>query len=310
MKKIYSCLIAVTYFVFSCNDVFEEDITSKRVTLITPKSGKVILGDQVNFSWSTVNGVDDYQIEVLDVNNGLVIDSVVQKTHLNYALTPGNYKWRVKGKNFAYETPFSFPEDFKVELLLDLESQKVKLVEPKDNVYLNTADIILKWEALSAADSYALVIKKGGAIVFEEEGITATSYTTNAAMLDEDGMYIWQVKAVNSSSSTKYFSRTLTLDTTKPATVELLNPLNKEAVSVNASVVFNWKTNNNDDVLEYVLEIGKDENYNEFEHISKTSQSSFNYTFKTIGTYYWRVKVKDKAGNESGYSPSRTLQVN
>ncbi|WP_353780255.1 hypothetical protein [Winogradskyella sp. 3972H.M.0a.05] len=318
MKRLKNCAILILSCVIftSCDDVFEEDITGDIVQIISPTSGQVIQGNTVVFSWQELDGADDYRIQVINDAQLNVVDSLVTNiTSIDFILDPGNYNWRIKGENFAYETQYNFPVSFSVEASDDLTNQSVSLLTPTEGFYTNDPNIIFTWNAISTAEDYTVEIIKnlnGLQTVLQQQGITNENLAVNASVFDEDAEYMWKVKAVNSTSETPFSERSLFVDRVQPNQPALNTPLDNELLD-DVTVTFNWvnglDTGNIQSEISNTIEISTDINFSTIIHTDTTTNNTYQYTFDASGIYYWRVKAVDLAQNESDFSISRTLEI-
>jgi len=300
----------------SCDDILEEDLTEDLVTTVSPTEGSTIVNNIVNFSWESLDGADDYRLQVIDPsqNNTIVLDSLVSGTSFEYPLDPGAYQWRIRGENFAYQTAYSFPVLFSVEASSDLTNQTLILNTPSDNLYTNTTNLLFTWSGLQYADTYTFELIKnlnGQTTIVQELGITGTNYSVNTAVFDVDAEYIWKVKAVNSTSETGYTSRSMYLDRQAPNQPSLVSPTNDEIIT-GTTVDFNWTvgqdSGNVQSEVSSILEIAQDANFNTIiESFTIINGNSQQVNLISLGNYYWRVKTEDTAENSSSYSISRTF---
>jgi hypothetical protein len=310
--KIFS-LLGIAFF-FACDDILEEDITGDSIQVVSPLEGTIIEGNNVQFSWQHLDGADDYRVQVLSDNQIVVLDSLVSENQIEYSLNEGNYQWRVKGENFAYETEYTFPINFSVEVSEDLSNQNVVLATPSDNLYTNDPNITFTWNAITSADSYTfevIRINNGETTIYQELGISATSISIDPSLFDVDAEYIWKIKAVNNSSETPYSERTMFIDRIAPNIPALNTPSDN---SINTSLVtFNWTngtdTGNIQSAITNTIEIASDINFNTILISDDTTNNTYQHTFSNASSYYWRVRAYDSAGNVSDNSITRTLTV-
>lgn len=310
-------LSVVCFLLFlSCDDILEENLTDDLVTPITPTTGSTIVNNLVHFSWQALDGADDYRLQLINPsqNNIILLDSLINETSFQYPLEPGAYEWRVRGENFAYETAYSFPISFNVEASSDLTNQTLILNTPTDNLYTNTTNLLFTWSNLLYADSYTFELIKnlnGQTTLTQQSGITGTSFSVNAAVFDVDAEYIWNVKAINTTSETIYTSRSVFLDRQVPNQPALSTPADEEIIT-GTTVDFSWAigqdSGNVQSEVSSILEIAQDANFNTIiESLAITNGSTQQVSIATAGTYYWRVQTKDAAENVSSYSVSRTF---
>jgi len=100
IKLLTYILIGFT-LLYACDDILEEDITNDVVIVTAPTSGQIVQGNVTEFSWQSLDGADEYRLQVLASDQQIITDSIVSNTSLNLNLLPGQYQWRVKGRNFA-----------------------------------------------------------------------------------------------------------------------------------------------------------------------------------------------------------------
>ena len=299
----------------SCDDVLEEDITNDNMQIISPTEGTIISGNTASFSWHSLDGADDYRIQILNNQQQYIVDSLVGNTSFSYILNPGNYQWRVKGKNFAYETAYTFPVNFSMEASDELSNQNIVLLTPSANLYTNNDNHNFTWNGIPSAETYTFEIIKnlnGQQTILQEPTLTTTSFNPNASTFNEDAEYIWKVKAVNATSETVFSQRSLFLDRESPNQPALVSPADQETTST-MTVTFNWTngadTGNIQSQITNTIEIASDINFNTLIHTSNTINNSYQYDFTSVGTYYWRVIAKDGALNISDPSVFRTIII-
>jgi len=318
MKKYlsYSIFMVLTCFQ-SCDDVLEEDITDSQVIIIAPIDEAAIEGNSVQFRWNVLDGADEYRLQVTGENQFLVLDSLITGTILNYQIDPGEYQWRIRGENFAYVSPYTFPSGFVVAASLDLTGQTVTLITPIDNKYFNDPAISFSWQGISTADSYIFqVLKKEGAnetLIFEDTNIIETAIILDNTTITDDAEYVWQVKAQNTTSATNFFKKTFFLDREEPPAPSLLTPTTGQTFATAQEVTFTWSFVDSGTIKSNIMgtiEISSDENFTTIILTDTNSNDRFLNTFSTSGTFYWRVRGEDEAGNVGDYSSSGTFTIN
>ncbi|MAY21695.1 MAG: hypothetical protein CMC74_02845 [Flavobacteriaceae bacterium] len=305
------------FFFVSCEDILEEDISGDFVNTIFPKEGDTVEGNTVQFLWNSLEGAESYTLQVYS-NTSLVLDTTVTTSNYEGTFTSSLYEWRIKAENNGYETQYTFPESFEVITSLDLTNQSVILTNPSEGLYTNNASIIYAWEALVAAETYTFELLKtetsGTTLVYLEEGLTTTSLSLDATVMDQDAAYSWRVKAVNATSETSFSSRNLYLDTVDPSTPSLVSPLFEEEFLLSDNIAFSWNFPNDTGAVNSTItsyyEIASDESFTNVIESGNSVATNFDYTFSSIGTYYWRVRGEDDAGNIGAYNSNGKLIVN
>lgn len=110
---------------YSCYDVFEEDLTDQQLILKAPYNGAVLSQSEVTFWWSVIEGIQGYEliianpsfdkVEWIMVENIIpVADTVRPENKIVVELSSGVYEWYVSAYNSASETA---SDTFKIEIL-------------------------------------------------------------------------------------------------------------------------------------------------------------------------------------------------
>ncbi len=309
-------LISLSLFMFSCEDILEEDITDDIVQIISPTKDAVVESNVVNFKWNSLKGADKYRIQVYESNQNLVLDSLTTKTNLTLPLEAGSYIWRVRAENYAYQSTYSFPSNFSTNIPDDLTNQQVILLTPDNDKYLNFKKITLSWQQLDKATSYSVrvVNAANGQEVYPQTDVTDTSVTLDLPAI-EDGNYEWRVKAKNADTETKqYGAKKFNIDTNAPNQPKNATPADNSTQTVNTAVNYTWTiatdTGTIKSPISYVVEFASDANFTNITQTLNSSTATLQYTFSNAGTYYWRVRAIDLAGNIGTNSTAFKVTVN
>ena len=299
MKTNLVYLILITLILTNCEDIFEKDISNEKVTLLSPEDN--IESEETNqlFWCQKIEGALSYQIQIISPDweniETLVLDSISETEKINFTLNPGIYSWRIKGTNGSSQTSWSKERSFNIKQAYDLSGLNVKLITPIESDTTNKQTHTFKWDSISNANSYQFDLKKINNDFELNINIEANSivYTLN------EGYYNWSVYAKNNDSQTETSSRTILIDTTSPQQPLLSTPSPNEQLTSNVN--FNWTyLEDNGSVIKDSLWVYSD-SILENKIIAIETKNSFEHIFET-GTYYWRVKLYDKAGNQSEYS--------
>lgn len=317
MKTINKIILfALAILAVSCEDVFEEDITNDTTQIISPQNGQQIESNVVKFQWNEIKEADKYRVQVYDVNQAMVLDSLISSTNIVYPLAEGNYSWRVRGENFAYQSSYSLPASFSTLISDNLTNQQVVLSSPQNDIYVNFTNITLNWQTLPNATSYSVEVLNvtNGQQVYSNSSITGISVTLNIPNL-ADGVYEWRVKAKNSTTETQqHVARKFSIDTVNPNQVQNQTPANNSIQTVNQQLSFTWTTIPDSGTVQspisYKVELSHDENFTTISQISNASSALFQQTFISGGIYFWRIKAIDGAGNISVASAPYKFTIN
>lgn len=304
INKFYSLLV-ISFFIISCDDILEDDITGDTIQVIYPQNNQEITSNVVNFQWNALEGADKYRIQVYHANQSVALDSLVSTSSFTHPLNPGSYQWRVRGENSAYTSSYSFASNFSVIETNDLTSQQIILVNPSNELVTNNPNVVFAWQAINAAESYTfelINVTAGNNIVHQVSGLTTTSFSINNTIIPDDAVYQWKIKAVNSTSETQFSSRNFSIDRVNPNQPINSSPLdNFTQNSSIADIDFSWNIPVDTGVIQspilYTIEFSNSINFTTILQSSNINQSSFSQSFPTAGVYYWRIIARDGAGN-------------
>jgi hypothetical protein len=316
LNKFFIVLIAVGFY--SCEDILEKDITDENVVAVSPLDNAQISGNAVTFQWNDVDGAESYRLQVFSSVQSIVLDSLVTSTSFSYPLNPGEYQWRVRGHNFAYETAYTFPLDFSVLQTTDLTNQQVFLSNPSDAFYTNSGILTFTWQELAAADYYdfqLINITNGQTVVYSENGLIGNSVSLEDSVINNiNAEYQWKVRARNGNGQTVYTFRSFKFDNIAPNQSQNTAPVNNTTAVVNAPIDFSWTIPADSGIIQspisYTIEFANDISFTSIIQTSDAATNSTSHTFYLAGDYYWRIKAKDAAGNHGGYSLATKVTVN
>lgn len=309
-------LIALAAFTYSCDDILEEDIGNDTVQIFSPANNSKIESNVVSFKWNTLNGADKYRVQIYESDQILILDSLTNKTSITLPLAAGNYIWRVRAENYAYESIYSFPSNFSTTIPDDLTNQQVILLSPENDKFVNFTNVSLNWEALSNAASYSLKVVNiaTGQEAFSKGDLTDTSLTLNLPTL-ADGTYEWRLKAKNADTETKQYSaRKFNIDTTIPNQPKNTLPVDNSTQIANSSVSYTWSiatdVGNVKSPISYIIEFATDIDFNTIVQTQNSNTTTLQQSFSIPGIYYWRVRAIDEAGNTGVNSTGFKFTVN
>jgi len=311
MKRIlhYFTLLLLGFSSWNCADLVEPDLTDSVVELVAPPDSFATSLQTVTFLWAETEDVLTYQLQVVqpdfDTPLNFVLDTSVTADRFVYTLNPGEYAWRVTGKNTNTNTEF---QTFKLTVNEDslLNNQILNLVSPTDNSILNDPVLTFLWQQLTAADSYRIQCASpdfsNSTFVVFDQLVTVDNYTHTLP----DGDYRWRVRAENSSGTTQYTEHGFTVDTQVPAAPLLTSPANGDTVV--SPVDLDWT---------YAPDADVDSVFVYSDSLVTLVESDavlnlpYSFTNGTSGaTYFWRVRSYDAGGNGSLFSSTRKFVIN
>jgi hypothetical protein len=183
----------------------------------------------------------------------------------------------------------------------NLTSQQVVLLTPTLNYATNNITQVFKWYELYNANDYRFEIRSpdwNGQLVYNPEIIEGSeiSLTLN------EGFYEWGVQAQNNSSSSAFTTRKLIIDLTNPVSPTLVSPSNGDTLTA-TTANFKWKRGiNTGSAISDSFYIASDTGFTNIKVNALVADTTYTWTSVQNGTYYWKVKSIDAAGNKSGYS--------
>ncbi len=110
MKKIVGILLLCC--LIGCEEIiYEDDISVNSVLILAPTNGVSLVKGDVTFSWQTVNGATDYELQVATPTfqnaSQIVLDTIITDVSFTQLLEANTYEWRIKALNSAYETTYT-----------------------------------------------------------------------------------------------------------------------------------------------------------------------------------------------------------
>lgn len=310
INKILWIILSFTFF--SCDDIFEEDIEDDTLTIVSPLSGDVVESNVVNFKWEALEGANKYRLQVFDDIDDKLLDTLISgKLNLVYPLEPGNYKWKARGENFAYQSEYSDINSFSVIETLDLTNQQVLLQSPLNDIYTKETTLNCIWKSLTAATSYDFELFNVTANKTEVKNtdLTTTNINLTSNNIAFEAKYQWKVKAKNATSATLFSTYTFYIDRTSPNVPTLASPANNsQDLLINQDITFKWSSGTDTGVIKapisYHFEVSNSINFDSVIFSDNVTNRELKTKFGSTGDYYWRVKSIDSATNESIYSNS------
>lgn len=295
-------------------ELFVDDISQRKVALISPSNGAKIESNTVNFQWEKLENIKSYNFQVGAPNftelNTLVYDVDTISNALQLNLLPGEYEWRVSATNGGFQTFYS-THKLIIDSTEDISTSQIVLISPADSLFTNVNVSAFSWEKLINAEQYNFRINIGYVAglgdLFTSEISTSDNFITLPKNL-ENGFYVWSVNAENNRFKSPYSSRFIWYDDIAPAKAVLQTPANN-AVIQGGKIDFIWESiSNTGSPIHDTLQLYSDPSLQSLIY-SKTTDAFTHFDSLATGSYYWRVSRGDKCGNFGGYSDSRTFSI-
>lgn len=307
-KYKYLVLFSIVLLV-NCKEVFEEDLSGRNVSLITPQNNSITPDRNVHFKWNELEGATSYTLQVVSPSFSSIqyfdIDSTMETTEIFLNLVPGNYEWKLRANNYSSRTDFSLPYKLTIDTSSDLQNHSIILNSPSANAVTNSTTMNFSWGTILEADNYDFILKKGSGW---NSGVDFNllydiTVTNNSVINLEEGKYIWGVRAKNSVPSlTIYSKRNLYIDTTAPPSLTTISPIHNANIADSTSFVFTWSTPADGGTYKsnrtHIVEYSTDSTFATLDTL-QSSTNSVSHIFNVSGNYFWRMYSIDDATNVS-----------
>lgn len=305
-RKIIILLLCLSTF-FSCSEILiEQDISEEEVELVAPFDNAQFVTTGITFSWNSVQDATEYQIQIAKPNFSnplqIVLDTIVSSTSFTQQLPVGQYEWRVRALNGSYRTAFS-KRSVTVASNEDFQSNTVLLTSPANNLITKTPTQSLSWQSIIGATNYQLQVFDSSSTLLLDVNTANTSYNYTFP----EGSFQWKVRATNGTDYTLYSARSILVDITPPNTPTLSTPANLSSTTV-TDISFQWtRTPISGSTERDSIYIYTD---NALTILDSKAQATSPFS-KTLseGTYYWRVKAFDTAGNVGSVSSTFSFTI-
>ncbi|MDI6791582.1 MAG: Ig-like domain-containing protein [bacterium] len=300
-------------------------------TLLSPSHGGTLSDTPVEFDWADVSDatLTSYELQV-DTNSSFtlapgIIDQFNTGTppvskytskaadNLNTGTT---YYWRVIARDKAGNTCWSPVWSFSISTTIPADPT---LRSPANNTCTNDQTPTFDWDELdSGYHTMYYIFELDGNDNFTDadisvSGLTESTYTLPPAYALSEGHYYWRVIAVDEAGNKGYGHSMLsfTVDLTPPDAPAYVYPTDNCFINDDTPKL-DWSEP--ESALSYQIQIDDDGDFSSpVLNVTADSDSSLppgGTSEMTIspalpeGTWYWRVRAIDCAGNMSGWSVS------
>lgn len=310
MKKIIYLFLVLFSFI-SCDEIVnEKNISSQVVTILAPTNNAQFNSTSITFSWDLLADATEYQIQIAKPNfsNALeiILDTKTKESSFTQQLNVGTYEWRIKAINASSETQY-VTRSFTIVSNDNFEDNVVVLQTPINNLKTNSSSQNLSWSSIIGATSYQVQVFDNSNTLILDTNTTNSNYNYTFP----EGNFTWKVRASNGSVQTLYSSRSILTDYINPNVAVLNTPANSTTVG-SGSIAFNWTRSPIAGSVEFdTIYVYSDSSLSTLVlQENATSQSITINSITNTGTYYWRVKSFDEAGNSSNFSSTNSFIKN
>lgn len=279
------------------SQVFNFTTTQRPPANRLPANGSVGFEKKLTLSWENLGAGTTYDIKLYDDQelSSLILDSVMYASNTLIVDVPDNnktYYWIVRARSSGCIGDWSNVISFKTILPPPV------LMLPEDNSVVATLTPIYTWIVVDDAESYDIEVSLDSTfktIYKSEKKIKSNQWTFAGEKFQEETIYFWRVRAVNSegrSNWSNHFKFTTQQVAEEPPA--LIYPVNAQ-VKLPLEVDLLWKKMPK--AITYQLQVSESSNYGEL----LVSEELTDTTYKLVGlnlykAYFWRVRSVNKGG--------------
>jgi hypothetical protein len=186
------------------------------------------------------------------------------------------------------------------------------LTEPSNGICTSNTTPTFSWEDVVPEGTYHLVVDTDSTFPGPVIDVITSDPTYTPTDALSEGIYYWQVTPFSvcgrEGSSSEIWS--FSVDLTPPTDVTLVWPENGY-ITNETSITLLWNSSTDDGcgIDHYVVSFDEDP---DFDTPTEWTTTDTSFTIPIVlsdGVYYWRVKAVDAAGNETGWSESRSFEI-
>ena len=283
--------------------------------LLSPPDDTTMIDNTPTFTWSADNQATAY---ALFVDNDVHFSSpeIDQPSITTNTFTPtkplynGHYYWRVRAR-YGEDAWKEWSTVYRITISTPRPSAPTLLIPPDSSLVADdTPDF--DWNDVSDASVYELIVDNSvdfSSPEINQSALTQTNYVTENPLLD--GHYYWRVRCQDIVGNWGGWSMTwnFTIDTEEPAAPILSVPLDSSFLT-DDTPNFDW--NDVSDASIYEVQVANSNSFSSLEIYQNSITSSEYVAIKSLsnGTWYYRVRCEDSAGNWSNWSNTWSFTIN
>lgn len=302
--KSYVYLLVMVVSVTACEEIFDEDLSNKKLEILAPSNNLTTTKTTLTFWWNEMKDADIYQLQVVrthfDSISSIAADTSLAGNKFALTLNPGRYQWRVWAENTGTNSD-TVTYNLTIEDTPDLSEQEVVLNNPDDNAVFGVQNVTFSWYELPNATDYVVVFKETN---WEGDNVFNPVYLseTEVEKTFDEGKYAWGVRALNSTSQSLVKVRTFYVDQTAPQAPSLNAPANESEVN-ESPVQLAWEHDTNDlTALHDSIYVATDADFESIVVSERITNQVYEFSPEADGEFFWRVKSIDQAGNRGAFS--------
>lgn len=289
---------------------------------VSPENNENIYDNTPFMDWQDATGADNYRIQIdndsdystPNVDNDNVGSLSQYQVPDENALPDGFYYWRVCGENENGLGPWSDNWVFRVDTLAP---SAPTMVSPENNENTNDNTPNLNWNTVTDNSTpvlYRCYISDNSEFPhdnYDSGWISDDNYQLPSELTE--GWWYWHVMAKDNAGNEGDNSGwwRFQVDVTAPSAPTLVSPDNG-AQTNDSTPTLSWNTvSDNSLPVTYNLQVDDDSGFSSpTENVSGLTNNSYTTSSSLAdGTWYWRVRVRDNAGNVGSWSSGRSFTV-
>ena len=312
-KLLFFLSMGLLLLLGGCNVLFEDDLTEKKVVILSPPNNYISNVQTQEFVWEAMVEADSYRVQIVadsfEYITRYVIDTIVNANRITLTLLPDNYEWRVIALNTATQSDY---DDYTLTIVQDtsLSGQVVNAIFPAQNDLYYTDSVAFFWDVLLYAQNYQLQVATHPS--FNSQLIRQDLVTPNDYAYIVDGLgtgtFYWRIRAMRDNIDTTAWTaaKQFSID----AAPKLQSPSNNSTQSLPLNL--SWTSASN--LVRDSLYIYYNSETQPFIRIGTTANSYFFNAVDTVGRgagdYYWELRSLSNTGILSSYSGYRRFILN
>lgn len=296
-KILSSILICTLIFGIGAVGVYAVTVPSDPANLRANKS-LYKKGEYISIFWDKVDGATDYWVNIYDANSGEKAYSIKNGNENSLSIVTelppaGDYRLVVLAGNAA---GYSAGDNVFLFTVYDSVPKAPENFSPVRDLYSDSENVVLKWDAVSAADKYTVILPDGTEIPLGN----VRRYTVGKFGA---GTYKVGIKAGNSLGFGNVSECTFTVYDTAPEAPKSIET-KKNLYSNYESVTVSWTSVHN--ATEYSYTFSKD---SENLASDKTESTSISFDPLAPGEYSFSVKAVNEIGESESVNVDFTVYL-
>ncbi len=275
-------------------------------SLISPSNGALLNDNTPTVSWTAVIKATQYRLQLSQKSDfGVIFGGDVYTASTTFVcpfpLPDTFYYWRVSAYS-SLDGGWSAWSSVRMFTIDTTAPAAPTLYQPYGDINDNTP--LLNWYSVSGANLYNVRLDNNFDMSSPILDTTTTDTHYYVVSSLANGDYYWNVKARDAAGNWGSVSSTwnFEVDTVAPAATTLIAPVNGYTSNL---VILECAAAAGADL--YLFQIATDSGFTNLVHYFGTSQRTHTVD-ENDGTYYWRVRTEDFAGNFA-YSGSRMFTI-